>query len=205
MPPKRPGNMASATRPAIQLQLSMAAFKLPGSHCGIWKPVVLTAPAAKVGRRNIFKERHNFEIMPKDIDAQAEIKAALDRYTSAYSNKDVKMLLSIIDPGFFGFGSGPDEKVSSADELKSQLERDFAQSGSLAIDFRPMAMAQDGNVAWCAGDSTVSAIVGGQQIKLEGRMTAVLRRSGRGWLFAHIHFSVPDRGQAAGQSFPMEG
>jgi ketosteroid isomerase-like protein len=140
--------------------------------------------------------------MLKDKDTQAEIKASLERYRRAYSNKDVKMLLGITDPGFFGFGSGPDEKVGSADELKSQLERDFAQSGSLAIDFGPMAMAREGNVAWCAGDCTISATVGEKRLRLEGRMTAVLRRSGEEWLFAHTHFSVPDREQEAGQSFP---
>ncbi len=127
---------------------------------------------------------------------------ALDLYKSSYSKKDIKMLLGIMDPGFFGFGSGPDEKVSSAEALKSQLERDFAQSGKLSMNFGSMTIAGEGNAAWCAGDCTISAEVGGQQLRLDGRMTAVLRKTGGKWLFAHTHFSVPDRGQQTGQSFP---
>jgi len=140
--------------------------------------------------------------MKKHTDNQTEITASFDRYKIAYSNKDINMLLGMTDPLFFGLGSGPDEKVNSFDELKSQLERDFAQSGNLAIDFGPLAMAWDGNVAWCAGDCTISATIGDEQLRLEGRMTAVLRRNGKEWMFAHTHFSMPDREQEAGKSFP---
>ena len=142
--------------------------------------------------------------MSKDADIKAEIRAALASYQTGYSRKNIKMLLDATDPGFFGFGSGPDEKVSSAEALKLQLERDFAQSGELSMDFGPMTIAGDGNVAWCAGDCIISAEVGGQRISLDGRMTAVLRRAGDKWLFAHTHFSIPDRGQQAGQSFPKK-
>jgi len=137
-----------------------------------------------------------------DTDNQAEIMTSIDRYKKAYSNKDLNMILSITDAHYFGFGSGPDEKVNGLEELKSQLKRDFAQSENLVIDFGPMAMAWDGNIAWCAGDCTISATVGGERLRLDGRMTAVLRRTGKEWLFAHTHFSVPDREQKASQSFP---
>jgi len=72
------------------------------------------------------------------------------------------------------------------------------------MDFGPMTIATEGNVAWCAGDCAISAKVGGQSIRLDGRMTMVLRRAGDKWLFAHSHFSVPDRGQQEGQSFPRK-
>ncbi len=140
--------------------------------------------------------------MSKNVDFQTEIMAALDLYKSCYSKKDIKALLNVTDPGFFGFGSGPDEKVFGTVALSSQLERDFAQSGELSMDFGPMTIAGEGNAAWCAGDCTISAEVGGQRIRLDGRMTAVLRRAEGKWLFAHTHFSVPDLGQQAGQSFP---
>jgi len=56
------------------------------------------------------------------------------------------MLLDATDPGFFGFGSGPDEKVFSVEALKLQLERDFGQCDELAMDFGPMTIATEGNV-----------------------------------------------------------
>jgi ketosteroid isomerase-like protein len=131
--------------------------------------------------------------MSKDADIQAEIRTMLAAYQTGYSRKNTKMLLDATD-----------EKVFGAEALKQQLERDFAQSGELAMDFGPMTIASEGNVAWCAGDCAVSAEVGGQSIRLEGRMTMVLRKAGNKWLFAHSHFSVPDRGQQEGQSFPKK-
>jgi len=141
--------------------------------------------------------------MSNDPDYRGEIIAALGRYKTAYSKKDENMLLAATDAGFFGFGSGPDEKVGNTEELKKQLHRDFAQCEDLDIDFGPMEVAgDDGNVAWCAAECIISATVGGERQRLQGRMTVVLRKTGGKWLFAHTHFSVPDRRQSEGRSFP---
>jgi ketosteroid isomerase-like protein len=140
--------------------------------------------------------------MKNDTDVLAGIKAAIATYQAGYSKKDIKMLLDATDPDYFGFGSGHDEKVWSAEALKLQLERDFAHSGDLSMDFGKMTIFAEGNAAWCAGDCTISANVGGKRVSVDGRMTIVLRRAGDKWLFAHTHFSVPDRMQQEGQSFP---
>jgi len=140
--------------------------------------------------------------MSNDPDYRGEIIAALGRYKTAYSKKDENMLLAATDAGFFGFGSGPDEKVGNTEELKKQLHRDFAQCEDLDIDFGPMEIAGDGNVAWCAAECIISATVGGERQRLQGRMTVVLRKTSGKWLFAHTHFSVPDRRQSEGRSFP---
>lgn len=135
-------------------------------------------------------------------DIKADIMVSLNRYSQAYSNKDLKLILSATDQDYFGFGSGPDEQVASRSELESHLERDFAQSGKLSMHFGSMAIACAGDVAWCGGKCTIEAESGNERQRLFGRMTAVLRKKGEQWLFAHTHFSVPDRGQEAGQSFP---
>ena len=128
--------------------------------------------------------------------------AAISRYAQAYNQKNVDSILAMTVLDFFGFGSGPDEKASSRDELRSHLERDFAQSVQVDMKFGPAAISAEGNVAWYASSCTIAAVVGGQKISLEGRMTAVLKKVGNEWLFVHTHFSVPDRGQDAGNSFP---
>ena len=140
--------------------------------------------------------------MSIDADTTAAITAAFSKYARGYSKKDVDDLMDMMDSDFFGFGSGPDEVVTSLSELRSQLRRDFAQCGDLSIDFGPMKMAREGNAAWCAGDCTISAEVGDEMLRLDGRMSAVLRKADDQWLFAHVHFSVPDRGQEVGRSFP---
>lgn len=56
-------------------------------------------------------------------------------------------------------------------------------------------------MAWCAGDCIISAEVSDEMLRLDGRMSAVLRKSGDLWLFAHFHFSILDRGQEMGGRF----
>ncbi len=143
--------------------------------------------------------------MPIDADTTAAVTAALSRYVQGYSKKDADELMAMMDSDIFGFGSGPDEVVSSLSDLRNQLQRDFSQCGDLSMEFLPAKIAREGNVAWCAGDCTISAEVGDEMLRLDGRMTAVLRKAGDQWLFAHIHFSVPDRGQDVGRSFPEKG
>jgi ketosteroid isomerase-like protein len=140
--------------------------------------------------------------MPIDNDTKIAVMAVISRYSQAYYQKNVDSILAMTIADFIGFGSGPDEKVSSQDELRFQLERDFAQSDQIDMKFGPATISAEGNVAWYASDCTIAAVVGGKKISLDGRITAVLKKVGNEWLFVHMHFSVPDRGQEAGKSFP---
>ena len=144
----------------------------------------------------------NFKTAVMTSYIKAAVTASLCQYSQAYSQKDVKMLLAITDPDYLGFGSGPDEQVTSRSELQRHLERDFAQSDELSMHFGPISIAYAGDVAWCAGECVIEAEAGGTRQRLTGRMTAVLRKRGDEWLFAHTHFSLPDRGQENGKSFP---
>jgi ketosteroid isomerase-like protein len=56
-------------------------------------------------------------------------------------------------------------------------------------------------VAWVAGQATVQARVGGQDLALAGRFTAVLEHRGDKWLLMQTHFSVPAAEQTEGRSF----
>jgi hypothetical protein len=140
--------------------------------------------------------------MAIDAQSKAEVVEALSNYAFNYSKKDPEKIIAIIDSNFFRYGSGPDEVVNNAMELRHQLERDFAQSGDLLLEYRPQSVDKEGNVAWCAGNCTVSATNGGEMIRLEGRMSVVLKKVGNEWRFVHIHFSLPDTRQEAGRSVP---
>jgi len=140
--------------------------------------------------------------MAIDAQSKAEVVEALSDYASNYSKKDSERIIATTDSNFFGYGSGPDEVINNAMELKRQLERDFAQSGDLLLEFSPQSVDKEGNVAWCAGICTVSATNGGEMIHLDGRMSAVLKKVGNEWRFVHMHFSLPDARQEAGRSFP---
>lgn len=70
--------------------------------------------------------------------------------------KDVDDLMAVMDSDFFGCGGAQDEVVVGLPELCSQLQRDFAQRGDLFMEFGPLKIAREGNVAWGAGDCIIS-------------------------------------------------
>jgi hypothetical protein len=49
---------------------------------------------------------------------------------------------------------------------------------------------------------TMEAIVGGVDQILHGRISLVLEEKDKGWLFTHLHYSVPAEGQEEGESWP---
>jgi len=133
----------------------------------------------------------------------AAVQATLQHWKDAYSQQDLAGALAVIAPDddVVGIGTGPDEWRVGPEEFRAQLERDFAQSEALSVDYQPLVMSEAGPVAWVAGRATVQARVDGQDLTLTGRFTAVLeQREGR-WLLVQTHFSLPATEQAEGRSF----
>ena len=133
----------------------------------------------------------------------AAVQATLQRWKDAYSQQDLDGALAVIAPDddVVGIGTGPDEWRVGPEEFRAQLERDFAQSEALSIDYEPLVMSEAGPVAWVAGRATVQARVEGQELTLTGRFTAVLEQRGDRWLLVQTHFSLPAAEQAKGESF----
>ena len=141
--------------------------------------------------------------MQASPSTQAAVQATLQQWKDAYSRRDVDGALAVIAPDedVVGIGTGPDEWRVGPEEVKAQLERDFAQSEALSVDYEPLVVSEAGPVVWVAGRATVQARVEGQGLTLTGRFTAVLeRREGR-WLLVQTHFSLPAAEQAEGRSF----
>jgi ketosteroid isomerase-like protein len=134
---------------------------------------------------------------------QAAVQATLQQWKDAYSQQDLDAALAVVAPDddVVGIGTGPDEWRVGPEEFKAQLERDFAQSEALSIDYQPLVVSAAGPVAWVAGRASVQARVEGQDVAMSGRFTAVLeQREGR-WLLMQTHFSLPAAEQAEGRSF----
>jgi uncharacterized protein (TIGR02246 family) len=141
--------------------------------------------------------------MQASPSTQAAVQATLQQWKDAYSRRDVDGALAVMAPDadVVGIGTGPDEWRVGPEEFKAQLERDFAQSEALSVDYEPLVVSEAGPVAWVAGQARVRARVEGQELTLAGRFTAVLeQRQGR-WLLVQTHFSLPAAEQAEGRSF----
>ena len=141
--------------------------------------------------------------MKASPQTQAAVQATLGQWKDAYSRRDVDGALAVMAPDadVVGIGTGPDEWHVGPEELKAQLERDFAQSEALSVDVEPLVVSAAGPVAWVAGRATVQAQVEGQELTLAGRFTAVLEQRQDRWLLVQTHFSLPAVEQAEGRSF----
>lgn len=133
---------------------------------------------------------------------ELEIIETFAQYMEAYHKKDKQGIARICSPDIIGFGSGPDEVFQGKKELLAGIARDFNQAKSLYLGFPAMSINGEGRVAWVTCWSEFSAIIGDNQVRMLGRMTAVLKNTGRAWRFEQIHFSMPYEGQESGQSFP---
>jgi len=142
--------------------------------------------------------------MKADAKTEAEVMAVLDRMRECYAKRDLGGLVALFatDPDVVAIGSGADEKRIGPAQVKVQLERDFAQSESLLMRFEWLSISAAGSVAWVAADCVFNARVSGEDMKLSGRLTAVLEKRGGQWLIMQEHLSMPSSGQGDGQSFP---
>jgi uncharacterized protein (TIGR02246 family) len=142
--------------------------------------------------------------MKADARTEAEVMSVLDKMREGYAKRDLSGLLALFatDADLVAIGSGADEKRVGPDQLKVQLERDFAQSESFSMDFDRVSISAAGSVAWLAADCVLNAKVSGQEMRLDGRLTAVLEKRGDRWLIMQEHLSMPSGEQVEGQSFP---
>jgi ketosteroid isomerase-like protein len=133
---------------------------------------------------------------------QAAVQATLQQWKDAYTQRDLDRALAVIAPDdVVGIGTGPDEWRVGPEEFRAQIERDFAQSEALKVNYEPLVVSEAGPVAWVAGRATVQARIDGQDLTLTGRFTAVLEQRGDRWLLMQTHFSLPAAEQAEGRSF----
>ena len=141
--------------------------------------------------------------MKASRQTQEGVQATLQQWKDAYSQRDLDGALAVIAPDqdVVGIGTGPDEWRVGPEQFKTQIERDFAQSEALSVEYEPLVVSEAGPVAWVAGRATVQARVDGQDLTLTGRFTAVLEHRGGRWLLVQTHFSLPAAEQAEGRSF----
>jgi ketosteroid isomerase-like protein len=142
--------------------------------------------------------------MKADAQTTAAVLAVLDELNGAYKQRNLERLLALFvpDSDMVFYGTGADEKRIGLAELKMQAERDWSQSESLYWEWGWSSVSAAGSVAWVAVDAVGHARVGGQDIDLPLRITAVLEHRGAQWLFVQAHASLPAQEQSEGESFP---
>lgn len=135
----------------------------------------------------------------------AGVEETIGRYCAAYRRKDLRALLALFSPDISGYGAGADETFRNRKEYAPLVQRDLDQASSISLEFPNLNITGDGQTACVTGDCICTFVVGGEKKQvMKVRMTIVLKNTGSRWLFAQIHMSVSNAGQAPGQAFSGE-
>lgn len=141
--------------------------------------------------------------MKADSMTETAVQDTLQRLIRAYERRDMEAALACFAPDgdVVMYGTGADEKRIGLDEIREQMERDWAQSESTAISFDESSVSAAGSVAWAAVDARFGFRIDGQEGTLPARISFVLERRQEKWYIVHAHFSTATAGQAEGESF----
>lgn len=141
--------------------------------------------------------------MKADPQTEQDVSSVIDRFTGAYAGRDLQAMLSCFAPDddLVLYGTGRDERRVGIAEVRSQVERDWEQTDSIAMRFDSRVISAAGPVAWAALDGAFELTVGGESMALPARATVVFERRDGRWLVVHAHFSTPSADQEEGHSF----
>ena len=131
--------------------------------------------------------------MKADAKTEAEVMNVLKRFIKAYQNKDLASILKLFasDPDVVFYGNGEDEKSIGLEGIREQAEHDWSQSAAVSLEVKWSSVSSAGAVAWLAADIEIRAGVGGMEMSLPARLTAVLEKRVSEWLFVQWHSSLP--------------
>jgi ketosteroid isomerase-like protein len=131
--------------------------------------------------------------MKADVKTEAEVMTTLNRFIKAYQDKDLAGILKLFapDPDVVFYGNGEDEKSIGIVGIREQAEHDWSQSSAVSLEIKWSSVSSAGAVAWLAADIEIHAGVGGIEMRLPARLTAILEKRAGEWFFMQWHASVP--------------
>jgi uncharacterized protein (TIGR02246 family) len=127
-----------------------------------------------------------------DAQTDAELIAVLERFCSAFSDRDAEAVMSLFDPD-------PDLVVVTSEasllrgpaELKRFLDRYVEGATTYSWKWDRHEVSKAGSVAWLLAEGTETAVTGGRLQQHPYRMTMVLERRGDRWVLMQVHGSSP--------------
>jgi uncharacterized protein (TIGR02246 family) len=131
--------------------------------------------------------------MKADAKTETEVMAVLDRFSKAYHDKDLAGILKLFAPDkdVVFYGNGEDEKSIGIAGIREQAEHDWSQSAILSLKIKWSSVSSAGSVAWVAADIEIHAEIGGMEMTMPARLTAVLEKRTGEWFFMQWHTSLP--------------
>jgi len=131
----------------------------------------------------------------KNGKADTELKAALGELAAAYQEKRLDRLMSLMAPGTeVVLSSGGEQKRLAGAQLRSHIERRWAEAGAAKATVEARELSHMGALALVSAETSIDLFGAGGARHAE--LTAGLEKFGNRWLFSQLHFSQGE-GRAA--------
>lgn len=125
-------------------------------------------------------------------------------FADAYGRRDMNACLDCFKSSgdVVVFGTAADEKRIGSAEIRTQMERDWAQSESARMEITWHKAVSRGDTGWVAADFMFKYKTAKEEGEFLARATFVLEKDpARRWVITHMHISRPDPGTPEGRSF----
>ncbi len=125
---------------------------------------------------------------------EGQLGAAIEKLNGAYKSKDIKGVMAMYakDPAVTAIGTVKDEKVVGPAAVKALYERDFNNFITVKkMAYKIISCGSSGKAAWLAADMSATFVTKDGEMDIAGRLTAVLKKTGKKWQFVQTHFSFP--------------
>ena len=124
---------------------------------------------------------------------QTEVRALLDRRSTAALDKDLDQLVSLYAPDVVYFDVVPGLQYTGTAALRDRFAGWFsAFASAITIELRDVTILASGDLAVAHMlNHTSGALANGQTVSYWVRATVCCQRSAAGWLITHEHVSLP--------------
>ena len=120
----------------------------------------------------------------------AEVRAAVERYNTAFTTKDLAGLKSLLADDIVLYEHSV-RNIGLADVWENHLRPEVAAFENTAAHFTNVRVTAAGDMALVTREYSIQATMKGKPVDAKGNETMVWVRRDSRWLVAHIHYSHP--------------
>lgn len=121
---------------------------------------------------------------------EREVRAAVERYNTAFTSKDLPTLKSLLAPDIILFEHSV-RNIGLDDVWENHLRPEVSEFNDAKAEFTEVRISATPELALVTRRYAISATMKGKPIDARGNETMVWARRDGKWLVTHIHYSHP--------------
>jgi ketosteroid isomerase-like protein len=124
------------------------------------------------------------------IQAQSEVKAAVEKYNQAFRSKDVATIKKLLADDVLLYEHSV-RNVGLADVFENHLKPEITEFEDVKAEFTDVRITSGKEMALVTRQYKIQGKMRGKEITAAGNETMVWKKVGKVWKLAHIHYSHP--------------